>query len=160
MESSKQKETDDGSLSQEIQNFKRWFTANIKQRDPFITRQTDALKVLGTGNAAALFAIGTILTSETKTYGHVFLVKLSVGVFFFGVMAFAYAYWCLYLWFAILDEAQEHLETVSTLEGMHETRAKFRRLRMMEGYSKAGSAVSFVAFIVGCILTGIGIITW
>ena len=124
-------------------------------------RNTEAIKLLGAGNAAGLFAIASLLTSEkvaSLPIAHLAL-KLCAFVFFFGVLAFVYSFWCLYLWAAIVeDELSPYMhEKAPETWVQNETNALFRRIHSLEGYWKTGAVISQIFFVIGCVFIGYGL---
>ena len=130
------------------------FLIDFKQH---MDRQFEVVKLLGGGNATGVLATGALLAG---TFNHPelrFLLKCCAATFMAGVFAFIYAYWCLYLWFHVLERISEKTERAKTVADVGALRDEFPTARYMEKYWKTGASISFYCFVAGCILVGAGI---
>lgn len=88
------------------------------------------------------------------------LLKWCTTVFFIGVVAFAYSYWCFYIWFGMLDEVSGKADELKTMGELKHLRQRIHSCSQMEGYWKSGALISLLCFAIGCAFVLIGILTF
>ena len=95
----------------------------------YYERTIDALRLIGTGNAAGLLATGAALGAAIEKHvGSVPLLKCAAILFALGVITFSYAYYSNYQAYRVLDTLRRQL-------------AQFERATERPSRSEKGAAV-------------------
>jgi hypothetical protein len=128
--------------------------ADIK---PLFDRISDALKVLGSGNAAGLIALVTAMNTVTKDHPHsVLLLKPIAVIFALGVLTFALAYVLLMYAFAYAENYASALDRRPRNEPIPPAvesaqSASTRHFMLSTFLALASTFLFFLGFILTCI---------
>lgn len=119
----------------------------------FYERSTEAIRLVGTGNAAGLVASAAALaTAIDKHWSNAILLKWSAVCFTLGVISFSYAYYSHYQSYRYLDTIFREAEQVARTGEPIPERKRGSTGTEFAARSAIATVVSVVAFYLGMLI--------